>query len=149
MMKTMEVTHNIANKLNKLSDVSLLALRLILAYGFWGPAMNKWNNMQGVADWFESLGYPLPLLNAYLAGTTELLGVFLLGLGLFTRIISIPLMIVMLVAIFTVHWSNGFAAGDNGFEIPLYYLAMLFVLFTNGAGKISLDRIFFSRKNPD
>ena len=37
-------------------------------------------------------------------------------------IVQEMLMIVMLVAIFTVHIGNGFAAGDNGFEIPFYYL---------------------------
>ena len=47
----------------------------------------------------------------------------------------------MLVAIVTVHLGNGFEAGSNGFEIPLYYLLMLFALLINGAGKISLDNL--------
>ena len=80
------------------------------------------------------MGYPVPLLSAYLAATTEALGVVLLALGLGTRLISVPLMFTMLVAIFTVHIGNGFNAGDNGFEIPLYYLFMLFVLFVYGSG---------------
>lgn len=126
-------------KLNGLNDLALLFLRLILAYGFYMPAVNKWKNMEGIAQWFESMNYPLPLLNAYLAGTTEAAGVILLFLGLGTRVISIPLIFTMIVAIFTVHIGNGFAAGDNGFEIPLYYLLMLFVLLTYGAGKYSLD----------
>jgi len=46
----------------------------------------------------------------------------------------------MLVAIKTVHWANGFEAGNNGFEIPLYYLLMLFVLFVYGGRRFSLDR---------
>ncbi len=50
-------------------------------------------------------------------------------------------MFVMLVAIFTVHIGNGFAAGDNGFEIPFYYLLMLFSLMAFGAGKYSIDHI--------
>jgi putative oxidoreductase len=66
-------------------------------------------------------------------------GVFLLILGLGTRFISIPLMVTMLVAIKTVHWQNGFPAGDNGWEIPFYYLLMLFVLLAFGSGKISVD----------
>ncbi len=60
---------------------------------------------------------------------------------------SDPLIIVMLVAIFTVHLSNGFAAGDNGFEIPLYYGLMLLFLLSHGAGKISIDHLI--RKNRD
>jgi len=139
-MKTMiKKVQSYLEKLNGLNDLALLFLRLILAYGFYMPAVNKWKNMQGIAQWFESMDYPLPLLNAYLAGTTEAAGVVLLFLGLGTRIISIPLMFTMVIAIFTVHIGNGFAAGDNGFEIPLYYLLMLFVLLTYGAGKYSLD----------
>ena len=61
----------------------------------------------------------------------------LIGIGV--RFISIPLMVIMLVAITTVHFGNGFEAGDNGFEIPLYYLLMLFTLFVYGGGKLSLD----------
>ena len=127
--------------LRKFSDLPLLFMRLVLAYGFWGTGMMKWKNIDGVAEWFGSLGIPFPTLNAYLAATTEVIGVFFLLFGLFIRIISLPLMFVMLVAIFTVHLHNGFEAGNNGFEIPLYYLIMLFTLFIYGGGKISLDNV--------
>ena len=91
------------------------------------------------------MGFVLPTLNAYLAALTETAGFVLLFLGLATRIISIPLMFVMLVAIFTVHIGHGFAAGDNGFEIPLYYLLMLFSLLITGPGRISVDAVIASR----
>lgn len=132
---------NFKEMLEKLDSISLLLLRVALAYGFWGPAMMKWGNMSGIAEWFASMGYPLPTLNAYLAGTTELAGAVLLLLGLGTRVIAIPLMFVMMVAIFTVHIGNGFEAGNNGFEIPLYYFLMLFVLLAYGGGKFSLDHL--------
>ena len=125
--------------LSKFQSLSLLFLRLILAYGFYEPAMNKWNDIGAVATWFESMGIPLPTLQAYMAASTESAGVVLLTLGLFTRLISIPLMVVMVVAVVTVHLPNGFSSGDNGFEIPLYYFLMLFVLVAHGAGKISID----------
>jgi len=135
----------IENITNKFQDLALLFLRLILAYGFYEPAMNKWNDISSVAGWFGSMGIPLPLLNAYMAASTEILGVALLVFGLFTRLISAPLMVIMLVAITMVHLPNGFSAGDNGYEIPLYYMLMLFVLFSHGAGKISLDNIIFKK----
>ncbi len=125
--------------LNKLQDISLLFMRLVLAYGFYNPALMKVKNIDGIISWFESMGMPMPALNAYLATTTEVLGVILLTIGLGVRIITIPLMITMVVAIGTVHWSHGFEAGNNGFEIPLYYMLMLFILLTHGAGKYSLD----------
>ena len=125
-------------RLQKLRDLPLLAMRLVLAYGFWTTGMMKWKGIADVATWFESMGYPMPTLNAYLAATTEVAGAILLLLGFATRLISIPLMIVMLVAIITVHMGNGFEAGSNGFEIPLYYLIMLFGLLIYGAGNISM-----------
>ena len=100
--------------------------------------MMKWGDIDGIAEWFGSMGYPLPLFNAYAAATTELAGAVLLLLGFGTRLISIPLMFVMMVAIYTVHWSGGFEAGNNGFEIPLYYMIMLFTLLVYGGGNISL-----------
>ncbi|NOR57237.1 MAG: DoxX family membrane protein, partial [Sulfurimonas sp.] len=105
-----------------LKSVSLLLARLVIAYGFYEPAMNKWADIGSVAEWFGSMGIPFPLLNAYMAASTEIAGVILLTLGLLTRLISIPLIIVMIVAIVTVHLPHGFSAGDNGFEIPLYYM---------------------------
>lgn len=138
-----EKLYNIAKGLDNLV---LLMLRLILAYGFYNPAKMKWNDIGAIAGWFESMNYPLPTLNAYLAGITEAAGVILLFFGFATRLISIPLIIVMLVAIFTVHFSNGFEAGNNGFEIPLYYLLMLFTLFVFGSGKYSIDYLISKKK---
>lgn len=127
-------------------DFPLLFVRLILAYGFYTPAINKWQDINSIGDWFDSMEVPAPLFNAYLAAGTEMLGVVLLSLGLFTRIISLPLIITMLVAIKLVHWENGYNASDNGYEIPLYYILMLLVLITQGAGKLSLDYIIWGRK---
>lgn len=127
--------------------LSLLFARLTVAYGFYEPAMNKWSNIDGVAEWFGSIGIPFPLLNTYLAATTEIAGVVLLTLGLFTRAVSLPMIVVMIVAILTVHLPHGFSAGNNGFEIPLYYMIFLFIFFSNGAGKYSLDRLIFGEKN--
>ncbi|MFZ2890562.1 DoxX family protein [Sulfuricurvum sp.] len=129
--------------LDKGKDASLLFIRLILAYGFYEPMMGKWSDIGAVAKWFgEDLGLPFPLLNAYMAASTEALGVALLTLGLGVRFISLPLMVIMVVAISTVHLSNGFSAGENGFEIPLYYMLMLFVLATHGGGKYGIDGLF-------
>lgn len=123
--------------------MALLLARLTIAYGFYNPAMQKWSDISSVADWFGTLGIPFPTLNAYLAASTELTGVVLLTLGLFTRLISLPLIVIMVVAITTVHISHGFSAGDNGFEIPLYYMLFLAIFASFGAGKFSLDHLLF------
>lgn len=145
-MKVKELYLKFSTLSSYLQSFALLLARLVLAYGFYHPAMNKWADINSVAEWFSSLGIPLPLLNAYMAATTEITGVVLLTLGFMTRAISIPLIVVMIVAIVTVHLPNGFSAGDNGFEIPLYYMLFLFLFLSHGAGKFSLDAFIFDEK---
>jgi len=131
------------NILGNFQSLSLLLARLAVAYGFYDPAMQKWSDINSVATWFGSIGIPFPTLNAYMAASTEFIGVVLLTLGLFTRLISIPLIVIMVVAITTVHLSHGFSAGDNGFEIPMYYMLFLSIFASFGAGKFSLDYLIF------
>ena len=145
-MKIRNLYQKYINLVGNLKSLPLLLLRLTLAYGFFGPAKMKLSNIQGIADWFDGMGYPLPLFNAYMAAFTESLGVLLLLLGLGIRIISIPLMFVMVVAIATVHLGHGFDSGDNGFEIPLYYMLMLFTLLVYGGGKWSVDHLLGKKK---
>lgn len=96
------------------SSLASLGLRLYLAPVFWMAGMNKLNAFEDTVTWFGNsdwgLGLPLPWLMAALATATELAGAALLTLGLFTRLISIPLIATMLVAIFSVHWGNGWQA---------------------------------------
>ena len=135
----------IQSLLSKGQDVSLLLARWVVAYGFFEPAMRKWSDIGAISIWFETLGIPFPTLNAYMAASTEITGVVLLTLGFFTRLISIPLIVVMIVAIVTVHLPNGFAAGNNGLEIPLYYMLFLAIFASFGAGKFSLDHLLFGK----
>ena len=127
--------------LNKLRDIPLLFLRLILAWGFYNPAMGKVQDFEAVGQKFAAMGMPVPGFSAYLVGITEFLAVWLFLIGLGTRLISIQVMITMLVAIFAVHWEAGFSASAGGFEIPLYYFLMAFALFILGPGRISIDHL--------
>ncbi|MCT3947636.1 DoxX family protein [Elizabethkingia anophelis] len=122
-------------------DIVLLLVRLVMSYGFISPSLMKFNDFSSNTEWFKSIGIPFPMLSTALSGTVELMGVFLLGLGLFTRYISYPLIITMLVAIFSVHLSSGFSAMNGGFEINLYYIVMLLTLIAYGPGKYSLDYV--------
>jgi putative oxidoreductase len=131
---------------NYFQSFSLLFARLILAYGFYEPALTKWRNFDTTVEWFGSLGIPFASFATLLTASVEIMGVVLLTLGLFTRLITMPLIFVMMIATFTVHLSNGFSVGNNGFEIPLYYFLFLFILASHGAGKFSLDFLVFGRK---
>lgn len=100
--------------INNSSSLASLSLRLYLAPIFWMAGMSKLSAFDSTVDWFGNsdwgLGLPFPFLMAVLATATELMGAVLLALGLFTRLISIPLMITMLIAILCVHWDNGWQA---------------------------------------
>jgi putative oxidoreductase len=112
--------HNaIFPRLQHLDGLGPLALRLFLVPVFWMAGSHKIAGMEQTIEWFGNpdwgLGLPFPWLLAHLAAYTELIGAMLLAVGLATRWISIPLMVTMLVAIFSVHWGQGWAAiADSG-----------------------------------
>ncbi|WP_215395676.1 HvfX family Cu-binding RiPP maturation protein [Rheinheimera oceanensis] len=98
----------------KLSGLAPLLLRLYLAPVLLQAGWNKYQHFDSTVAWFANtdwgLGLPAPALLAALAIAAETLGAVFLLLGLFTRLVSIPLLITMLVAIFAVHWPNGWLA---------------------------------------
>ncbi len=115
----------VLNKAQDLLELSSIAdflapllLRLYLAPIFFVAGWNKFTSFDNTVAWFGNpdwgLGLPLPWLMAALATAAELGGSILLLFGFATRWISIPLMITMLVAMFAVHWKNGWLAiADN------------------------------------
>ena len=107
--------------LNKFQDVlesgraldflAPLALRLYLAPIFIAVGLHKATHFNDIVSWFEySLALPAPQLMAFLATAAELIGGFALLFGLAVRWATIPLMIAMLVAMFSAHWENGWFA---------------------------------------
>lgn len=107
--------HNLFfSRVRYLDGLAPLALRLYLVPIFWMAGSQKIAGMDNTIEWFGNpdwgLGLPMPWLMAHLAAYTEAIGALLLLLGFATRWISIPLMVTMLVAIFAVHWPNGWPA---------------------------------------
>jgi len=80
--------------------------------------IQKYHSFEDTAAWFGNsewgLGLPFPSLMAFLATSTEIAGAIMLLFGFGVRWISIPLMITMLVAAFSVHWTNGWLAISTG-----------------------------------
>ncbi|QOL24840.1 DoxX family protein [Thalassotalea sp. LPB0316] len=118
---------NYVNKLPLFDGIPALLIRLYLAPVFIIAGYSKLQlgnpDVTGVARlaadpnivaWFGNaewgLGLPFPTLLANLAAWTEFLGGWLLLVGLFTRLVSLPLMFTMLVAATTVHLQNGWFA---------------------------------------
>ena len=91
-----------------------LALRLYLVPVFWMAGNKKLASMDSTIAWFGNpdwgLGLPAPALMAWAATLTEVVGAVLLLVGLATRWVSIPLLIMMIVAAVTVHLQHGWAA---------------------------------------
>ncbi len=107
--------HNaIFRPLQYLDGLPPLAMRVFLFFPLLMAGRQKIGGMDNTIEWFGNadwgLGLPYPELLAPLAAYTEFIGAWLLLLGLATRWISIPLMITMIVAIFSVHWPHGWAA---------------------------------------
>ena len=109
------------SSLHKMLDKTLVAeglapllLRLYLAPIMIQAGWTKLGSFQNTAEWFGNedygLGLPFPVLMASLAIAAELVGGLFILIGLATRWASIPLMFTMLVAAFSVHWPNGWAA---------------------------------------
>ncbi|WP_461481378.1 HvfX family Cu-binding RiPP maturation protein [Porticoccus sp.] len=114
IIKSSRKLHQWLNLTRHLDYLAPLLLRLFLAPVFLSAGLTKLAAFDSTVAWFGNqdwgLGLPLPWLMAFLATAVELLGGFLLLFGLATRYIAIPLMITMLVAIFSVHWDNGWFA---------------------------------------
>lgn len=114
MLNLLNCAQGILDKLRVFDFLAPLALRLYLAPVFWVAGTNKLASFDNTVAWFGNpdwgLGLPFPWLMAALATATEVIGAILLLIGLGVRWVSIPLMITMLVAMFTVHWHNGWQA---------------------------------------
>ncbi|MES2818996.1 MAG: DoxX family protein [Pseudomonadota bacterium] len=95
--------------------------------------------LEGVGQWMESIGLTPGYQLALLSGSAEFFGGLALIVGLLVRPAAAALAVTMLVAIFSVHWANGFFMSANGYEFALALLAITLALVIEGAGKLSLD----------
>lgn len=108
-------------------------------FGTWdGPGLN------GTAAMLTSLGLPYPYPLAILLGVTEFGGGILLALGGLTRGAALALAIDMGVALWKVHYRNGFFLNDQagrggGIEFAMVLLGALVCLMLIGPGAFSID----------
>jgi len=118
-----------------------LLLRLFVGYFFFETGWGKIHNLDAFAERFAGWGIPFPYFNAVLSAYTELIGGGLMVAGLLTRLVAIPLIINMLVAIVSVKLAS--VSGLNDFvelDEPLYLL-VFFWLMISGPGLVSLDSL--------
>ncbi|MHA3737446.1 DoxX family protein [Pseudomonas sp. Eth.TT006] len=96
--------------------------------------------LAGTAQYMESVGLHPGYLMATLAGGTEFFAGLALIIGLLVRPAALGLTFLSLVAIFTVHISNGLFMANNGYEFALALLGGSLAVMIEGAGKLSVDR---------
>jgi uncharacterized membrane protein YphA (DoxX/SURF4 family) len=108
------IYQQIIARLQVADGTPLLLLRLYLAPVMIQAGWNKASSFDSIVDWFGNddygLGLPMPFVMAFLATAAELVGGVLLLLGALTRLVSIPLMVTMIVAMVSVHAKNGWLA---------------------------------------
>jgi putative oxidoreductase len=132
-------------------SLSLTFLRFIAALVIFPHGAQKllgWFGGYGVTGtlgFFSQMGIS-PFLGM-LDILAESVGAILLAAGLLTRLSAFGTAVTMIVAVLTVHISNGFfmnwsghAAGE-GFEYHILYLAIVLVLLVKGGGAYSLDKL--------
>jgi putative oxidoreductase len=136
-------------------------LRLIVGYGFAEHGLAKLlrgpDNFTGI---LHALAIPAPKLLALLTIGIEIVGGICVALGALVPLVSIPMAVVLLVAIFTVHLQYGFSSiklqaigpdgarfGEPGYETDLLYLACLTALVIGGSGPLSIDSWLFRKTN--
>jgi putative oxidoreductase len=94
---------------------------------------------RGTAGFFGQMGFRAPLAMAVLAGLAEASGL-LFATGFLTPLAALGIAVVMLNAIWTVHWTKGFFNGNGGFEFPLVLFSVAVAVSATGPGRFSIDR---------
>ncbi len=123
----------------KKKDIILLLLRLTVGIVFIQTGLGKFQNFDQTVAFFASIGLPFADANAFLAAATELVGGALILLGLGTRFIVFPLVVVMIVALGTAH-ANDITSISALVSLRAWdYLVSFLVLGAFGAGKFSVD----------
>lgn len=120
------------------NEATLTALRIIagLLMAFLHGA-GKFPPSEKFIEGVASLGFPMPVLFAWAAGSTEFIGGILLAVGLLTRPVAILLAFTMLVAAFGKHIDDPMKVK----EMALLYFSIAIIFASRGAGKWSLDNL--------
>jgi putative oxidoreductase len=125
-------------------EAGTLMLRVILGFTFFIHGVVKFQGgIENTVGWFDSLG--LPGFLAYGVALLEVVGGIALVLGLFSRVVSGLLALLMVGAIVKVKLAVGFLGNGQmaGYELDLAFLAMAVFIAINGSKAYALDQFIF------
>jgi putative oxidoreductase len=118
-----------------------LAMRLVFGYFWLETGLGKLHNLAGFTERFADWGIPFPHLSAALSAATDCVGGTLLMVGLFTRLVTIPMIVNMIVAIAVVAIKPVTDLDDFVELNEVLYILVLFWLMMAGPGRVSLDTL--------
>lgn len=124
----------------KLRPYAPLVLRLAVGLVFLVHGYMKIQDVGQVTTMFGSLGIPGAAFFAWVVTLVELLGGVALIVGLWVHLASKLLAIDMLVALFLVHFKQGFLVTNGGYEYALVLFAATLALMIMGGGAYSLQK---------
>ena len=102
-MQIQKHLEQLLGQLNRQEWIAQVLVRLFVGYFFVETGWGKLHNLEGFAQRFAGWGIPYPHFNAALSAYTEFIGGLLIVFGFATRLVSIPMIINMLVAILAVN----------------------------------------------
>jgi putative oxidoreductase len=118
-----------------------LAVRIVVGWVFLWSGWEKLQILPRMIQNFREWGITAPEITAPFASGMELVGGLFLLLGLLTRFFSVPMMIIMLVAIASAKWGDVDSLETLlGFE-EISYFVMFAWLGIAGPGPVSLDHL--------
>lgn len=121
----------------------LLLIRLYWGWHFFQSGLAKLGHIESVVDFFQTLGIPFPLMNAYFVGIVECVGGLCLLLGLFSHLAALFLAGTMIVALLTAHPQSVKNIFENPTDLfsqdPFLYLYASLIILAFGAGAFSID----------
>lgn len=127
-------------------SVVLILLRLVMGVAF---VLHGWPKIQNPFGWMGPES-PMPGILLALAALAEFGGGIALILGFLTRLASIGIACVMVVAIGMVHVPKGdpfVGQGGPSYELAAVYLACAILFLLLGPGRFSSDARFFGRSH--
>jgi putative oxidoreductase len=133
---------------SRLRDPFVLGVRLYWGWNFFLAGKGKLTNLGPTAETFAGWGVPVPAASAVLAGTAEAVCGLALLVGLFSRLATVPLIIVMTVAYLTAHVNEVASLADFVKAPPFTYLMACLIVLIFGPGAFSMDE-FLSRWRPE
>jgi putative oxidoreductase len=105
------------------------------------------SGLNSVAGQLGQIESPWPSVLAVVVVLVELGCGLALVVGLFTRWVSIPLALGMLIDIMFVHWPESIFVDDHGLELALLRFGASAALVLTGSGNAALNNALGPRKN--